>query len=438
MRKSDPSDRHSALRRRKGRLRSLSTLSFLGIFLILASVLGSAGCGGTEGSEKSPSPTTNSPPTTNTPPDSITTAEPVVTISGGTSVTEGTAASFILTANPAPSASLDVKVTVTDAPNSDFVGSLSQDSRTVTISATRGTQSFTVQTTEDTDDEPNGQVMVTVNNGSGYTVGSASSHSVTVNDNDPTTVTLATPDASAEEGSGTNTASITLTLSRGLVNGETLKVPLRFTGGSVGTDFTLTCPVSPPRGVSCTNLANSNAAVTFAGPSSGVSATAVTITLTAARDQDAKDRTVTVSIPPSSTGNGLKLTAANLGDGTKSSIAGNGQIVIADNDSVPRPMITISGGTSVTEGTAASFILTANPAPGAALDVKVTVTDAPNSDFVGSLGQGSRTVTIPATRGTHSFTVATTGDTNDEPNGHREQRQRLYGRFSGLALGYGK
>ena len=311
-----------------------------------------------------------------------------------------------------------------DDPSSDFLESGTEGGgKTVTINANQATATFNVATVNDSGagaDELSGRITVTVNKGSGYNVGSPPSASIVVNDNDPTTVTLATPDASAEEGSGTNTASIKLTLSRGLVNGETLTVPLRFTGGSVGTDFSLACPGALPTGVRCLNLGNSNAAVIFTGPRSGASATEVMITLSAPGDPDTEDKTVTVSIPPSSTGNAPKLTATGLDSGARGLRADNGQIIFADND-ISRPTITISGGSTVTEGAQAIFTVRASPRPSINLTVNLTVADDTTSDFLAQGTEGSgKTVAINANQATATFNVTTVNDSGtgaDEPNG---------------------
>ena len=80
------------------------------------------------------------------------------------------------------------------------------------------------------------------------------------------------------------------------------------------------------------------------------------------------------------------------------------------------PVVTITGGSAITEGGNASFTLTATPAPSASLDVSVSVADDRDSDFVASGNEGARTVTI-RTGGTVSFTVATEDDEVDEANG---------------------
>ena len=108
-------------------------------------------------------------------------APPTVTISGGAAVTEGTAASFTLTASPTPTASLTVKLTVSES--EDFVAGSDEGDDTVTIGIS-GTATYTVPTVNDNTDEPDGSVKVTVNAGTGYTPGSPDSVTVTVNDDD--------------------------------------------------------------------------------------------------------------------------------------------------------------------------------------------------------------------------------------------------------------
>ncbi len=108
---------------------------------------------------------------------------PAISISGGKAVTEGTAASFTVTASPAPTSPLTVNLTVADAAGSDFVATGNEGSQTVTV-PTSGTTTYTVATKGDSTDEPSGPVTVTVASGSGYTVGSPSSATVKVNDDD--------------------------------------------------------------------------------------------------------------------------------------------------------------------------------------------------------------------------------------------------------------
>ena len=94
--------------------------------------------------------------------------------------------------------------------------------------------------------------------------------------------------------------------------------------------------------------------------------------------------------------------------------AGTATYTITNDDGTP-PVITISGGSAVTEGTGASFTVNANPAPAANLDVTVAVTQS--GDFVASSNRGAKTVTIAANATSKTYTVPTVNDMVDEANG---------------------
>ncbi len=79
-----------------------------------------------------------------------------------------------------------------------------------------------------------------------------------------------------------------------------------------------------------------------------------------------------------------------------------------------RPAVTITGGSAVTEGTAASFTVTVTPAPSADLTVNLDVSESDN--FVAAADEGTRSVTV-GTSGTATVTVDTTADSTDELNG---------------------
>ncbi len=117
---------------------------------------------------------------------------PAVTIAAGAGVTEGSAASFTLTATPPPAAALQVTVTVTAS--GDY--GIAAGGRTVTI-PTSGTYTLTLATTGDGTDEPDGSVTATVDAGTGYTVGAASTGTVAIADDD-----LPPPAVSVAAGSG--------------------------------------------------------------------------------------------------------------------------------------------------------------------------------------------------------------------------------------------
>ena len=113
---------------------------------------------------------------------------PVISISGGTAVTEGEVAIFTVMARPAPTANLDVELSIIESsPSGDYVDSINEGGKTVTILANTTIATYTVATVDDSSDEGNGAVSVILKSGSGYTVESSPGNaaSVQINDNDP-------------------------------------------------------------------------------------------------------------------------------------------------------------------------------------------------------------------------------------------------------------
>ena len=174
-------------------------------------------------------------------------SDPAITIAAGTSpVTEGTAAEFTVTADPAPSADLTVNLTVSEAAGSDFVAAADEGSKTVTITANSTAATLSVPTTADTTDEPDGDVSVTVETGTGYTVGTTGSASVTVNDDDLPANTLVSNvgqtlrTADGEIGvSGSDIWSAANTFTTGARGATLSEVDVRLGENGVGSAATL-------------------------------------------------------------------------------------------------------------------------------------------------------------------------------------------------------
>ena len=299
--------------------------------------------------------------------------QPEISVTGGSGITEGGSAGFTVSASPAPSANLDVKVTVSQS--GDYGATTGQ--RTVTI-PTSGSVAFTVATTDDQADEADGSVTATVDAGSGYTVSSSqSAATVSVADNDD----APTPEISISGGSGITeggSASFTVSASPAPAANLDVKVTVTQSGdyGATTGQRTVTIPTSG----------------------------SVAFTVATTDDQaDETDGSVTATV--------------DAGSGyTVSSSQSAATVTVADNDDAPppppTPEISVTGGSGITEGGSASFTVSASPAPSADLDVKVTVTQS--GDYGATTGQ--RTVTIP-TSGSVTFTVGTTDDQADEADG---------------------
>ncbi len=192
-------------------------------------------------------------------------------------------------------------------------------------------------------------------------------------------VTLATPELSLSAGSavdeGSN-ASFTITADPAPSSDLTIAYSVAQSGEYLA---------APGAGARTTTLA------------AGTTST----TLTVATEDDAADEadgSVTVTID---TASGYSIATGK----------GSGAVTITDNDT---PVVSITAGPGVTEGTDATFTVTAEPVPAAPLDVTLTITQS--GDFAASGQIGSRTVTIPVA-GSATFSVATDDDTADEPDG---------------------
>ena len=237
---------------------------------------------------------------------------PQVSIAAGADVTEGGSASFELTATPAPSAPLDVTVTI--AASGDY--GITAGERTVTIPTT-GSATLTLATTGDDVDEPNGSVTATVDAGTGYTVGAASTGTVAIADDDlpPPAVSIAAKAASITEGGD---AAFTVTADRAV--DANLAVTLAV-AEAAGSDFVAAADEG------------TQTAVIEAGKS--------TATLTVRTDDDAVDEpdgSVTATVKA---GSGYTVASSN----NAASVAVN------DNDAAPSvPMLSVDDATGP-EGT---------------------------------------------------------------------------------------
>ncbi len=141
-------------------------------------------------------------------------SEPTVTITGGATASEGTNATFTVKSSHAPRQALSVKVNITEAEDAttekNHVDAANEGVRTVTVAAGSTSQSFTVPTSEDWVDEPDGVITATVQAGTGYDVGAAKSAQVNVEDDDTRGLVFRPASLKLKEG-GSATYTVELT-----------------------------------------------------------------------------------------------------------------------------------------------------------------------------------------------------------------------------------
>ena len=156
---------------------------------------------------------------------------PVVSITGGGGLTEGQAATFTVTAVPAPPPGETISVNVAISDSGNFVATGQSGSRSVTIDNS-GMARFTVSTQDDAIHEDHGRITATVEGGSGYTPhASNGSASVRVEDDDPALMLSVSRLKVTEGGS----ASYTIALDTRPSGDVTVAI-----SGDAATDLTLT------------------------------------------------------------------------------------------------------------------------------------------------------------------------------------------------------
>ena len=323
----------------------------------------------------------------------------VISITDGPepAVVEGADATFVILANPAPESDLEVSLSIADAAGSNFLFADDAGDTMMTIPAGQSSVVYRVRTKDDSKDESNGAVTVTITDDNRYTVlSSAASATVDITDDDPTSVSLSVLNDSVDEGRASDTAAIKLTLGRELVPGEILTVPLQFSGGTLGTEFTLALSGTPD-GVA---LDANTGVVTFTG-GDPVSAKGVRVLLTALEDDDAVSESVTVTIPASDmdTGTGTVLTATGLGGGAAGSVSGSGVIALADDDeagvTVTETILNVEEGRSRTY----QVVLTSEPTHDVTIavtsgDTNVATVDSDALTFTSGNWNDPQTVTV--------------------------------------------
>ena len=321
-------------------------------------------------------------------------------------ITEGGTADFTITASNAAQADITVDLTVNR--EGAYVDSMDAGNKSVTLPAGATTVRYSVATDELASDDPNGQVSVTLRNSSSYAIdANAAVGETEIRDTDATTVAIGADAASIPEAAGD--AAITLTLGRGLVNGESLSLPLTIGGSATrDTDYTIAQPRTLPTGVTY-DAGNATPTVTFTGPSSGATAASATLVLTAVQDalDEGAGETVSFALPTLN---------ANSGAGLDGGVSGSGSASVTIDDDDDQPEVSIQGpAAALTEGDSATF--TINVAGAAQQDLDISFTTSQVGSFASASDTVQRTETLSSGQTSLTHTVATIADSTDERSG---------------------
>ncbi len=306
---------------------------------------------------------------------------PALTVADA-SAEEGTALTFTVTLDKAVSGGLTVTPSFTDGTatkGTDYT----ENTAAVTFAGTEGeTQSFTVSTAADIDDEDDETFTVGLAvSGTSETVTATDTATGTIiddhaDDADAPAVTIA--DARAAEG---DSITFTLTLDKAVSGG--LTVTPSFTDGTAtkGADYT-----------------ENTAAISFTG-TEGETKTLTVSTIEDADDEN--DETFIVSLAVA--GPSRTVTATDTATGT-----------ITDDDGAPTaPAVTIADA-SAAEGEALTFTLTLDKAVAGGLTVTPSFTDGTatkGTDYT----ENTAAISFAGSAGeTKTLTVSTTEDTDDE------------------------
>ncbi|MDE0144790.1 MAG: hypothetical protein OXL95_02870, partial [Nitrospira sp.] len=315
----------------------------------------------------------------------------------------------------------------------DFLASGETGDKTLVKNPNDAVGIYSINIDNDTVDEPDGTITCTLLPGSGYAIASGEeSGTDRVIDDDPTIVTLArVGSGTVSEGDG---IEFTVTLSRELVVGEMIEVPLSINISNLEiSEFRL----SKKRGrgvntgVKLLRLRETFPSVRF----SGAGARVARLILTPLHD-DANEGTETYTVAlQSNTRFDESGRFTNVGGGADPHPSQNSFSVPVRNVGVPARCtagnfdrnagcVWITGGTSVIEGGNVTFTVHADPAPpgdpakGHGLEVKLLVHDAQGfQDYLNGGDSFFRMVKIPAGQTSTSFTVPTADDRFDEEDG---------------------
>ncbi len=320
-------------------------------------------------------------------------SEPTVTITGGATASEGTNATFTVKSSHAPAQALSVKVNITEDEDAttgkNHVDAADEGVRTVTVAAGSTSKSFTVPTSEDWIDEPNGVITATVQAGTGYEVGAAKSAQVNVADDDTRGFRFRPARLKLKEG-GSATYTVELT-SQPLDEPEGVTVTLTPLG-----DFTVDTDSSK---------AGNQTTLRFDAVGGNLWQSGQTVKVTAGEDANSTDDTTAINHEGSGAGYGPRP-GADFG-------AAQGIVVTVTDNDVPH-LVVAPTALSVTEGGSSTFTVKLGTQPSAGGTLTFAST---NPDITFSPTSLSYFNTNHSTRGWNELRTVTVHATSDDDIG---------------------
>ena len=335
----------------------------------------------------------------------ISASDPItISISGPATVDEGDATSnYTVSLSPSgvkPTADLTVSYATangTATAGSDYTAK----SGTLTFTSTAaGSQTFTVQTTEDNVDEGTGETFtVSISSPSGGggpapSLQTTPSITTTISDDDTASgITLSASPSSLGEDDAETTVTVTATLNGGTLPSDTVVTIGTFTGGATkGTDYTATALAS------ITIRANSS---TGSG----------TLKITPI-DDSVVEGDETITIPGSTTVTGLSVTSATV------TLTDDDKTTTETPDDKDTAVLSITGpGSNVAEGGDAEFTVTLSQSVAAEVQVGWSAPLGTDSAEGSDLSATSGTVTFAAGSAegaTQTITITATDDALSE------------------------
>ena len=308
---------------------------------------------------------------------------PVVSISGASPVTEGNEIVFTVRRTLSVKEPLLVLLRVSE--NQDFVAASEEGNKMVTIPRGSSSATYTVPTTDDNPNEPDGTVTAELR-GSSRPLGEP--HYFFDDNSDSATVMV-------KDNKGMQPSQNTAPTVANPIPDRTARVGTLFNYQFLANTF---------------NDADGDS-MTYTATLSNGSAFPSWLSF--------NENTRRFSGTPASGDTGTITVRVTASDGNLS-VSDDFDIMVVGTPPPNTPVVSISGGSPVTEGTAATFTVSRTGATGSSLTVLLTVSEdtTGGQDFVTSGNEGNnKQVVIPSGSRTETYTVPTQGDNTDEPNG---------------------